>query len=61
MQASYVVQLSKEVVCNAEMSEFLKPVHFFNDRDSVVGQIQHFKLPQRLQTLNFLYSVEWQI
>lgn len=54
----YIVQLFDEVVCNAEVSEFLKFIHVFNDRDSVVGQIQHFKLLKRLQTFNFPYSVE---
>ena len=54
----YVVQLSKAVVCKAEMSELLKCVHVFNDRNLIVGQIQQFQLPQRPQTLNFLYAVE---
>lgn len=40
------------------MSEFLKHVHVFNDRDFVVGQIQYFKLQQTLQALNCLYAVE---
>lgn len=40
----YVVQIFKAVVCKVEMSEFLKHVHVFNDRDFVVGQIQYFKL-----------------
>ena len=55
---SHIVQLTNEVVCNEEISEVLKSVHVLNERDSVVGQIQHFKLLQRLQTLNFLDPVE---
>ena len=57
----YIVPMFKEVVCDEEMSESLKLIDIFNGRDSVVGQIQKFKLPQRRQTLDFLYFVEWQI
>lgn len=40
------------------MSEFLKHVHVFNDRDFVVCQIQYFKLLQTVQALDYLYAVE---
>lgn len=47
------------VVCDVEESEFLQRLHVFNDRDSVLGQQQHFKLSQIIQTLNFFNLVEW--
>lgn len=51
----------KQVVRQVEMSEFLKHVHVFDDRDFVVSQIQYFKLLQTVQAHNYLYAVEWQI
>lgn len=53
----YIVQLFYTIICDVEMSEFLKWVHVFDDRDFIVGQFQHFKLPQRIQTFNFLDAV----
>lgn len=53
----YIVSMLDAVVRNVEESEFLQRLHVFNDRNSVLGQQQHFKLSQILQTLNFFNLV----
>lgn len=53
----HIVPMLNAVVRNVEESEFLQCLHVFNHRDSVLGQQQHFKLSQIIQTLNFFYLV----
>lgn len=53
----YIVLKLNAVVRNVEESEFLQCLHVFNDRDLVLGQQQHFKLSQIIQTLNFFNLV----
>lgn len=53
----YIVPTLNAVVRNVEESEFLQRLHVFNDRDSVLGQQQHFELSQIIQTLNFFNVV----
>lgn len=48
-------------MCNAEECEILQCVHVLNDRNAVVGQQQHLKLSQIIQTLDFFDVVGGQI